>query len=557
MNLGRNAEKNLDRALERMGKPAPEDMEAARERVRQSLRSQAADFAVDPIDVKPASLWRLRQPYLVAAAALLVFSVSLSSLRNAGIDARAYVESPDGSLSRVSGDKTKTVRFGERIEPGVLLRANDGRAVITLADSSRIELRPQTEFSVERADDGIRIHLRQGGLIVNAAKQLAGHLYVQTKDVTVSVVGTVFFVNAEAEGSRVAVIEGEVRVQQGTMTKNLLPGEHLTTNPMMEGVPGKEKLSGTRNPERVFTALGQAAAASTTISVPARQEFAAASIKLYLPRFFTPNDFLGFACRGTDGVTAAAYGNGADPILHVPQGRCMGDSVQLRFLLYYAFGLNQYQLRFGPAAAVQPMEGFQVQAAAENPSTVTVQQLRQMLRTMVQDRFKLVSHSESQELSGYALMVARNAPKLKEASGPQEGPRAFANDKGQIIIKGKTTLDRFAEFLSGDTLGGLGLAPVVNKTGLTPIYEYEFVRSGGSSGSRGASSPSLPAALPGMSAEEHVRYITEVLGPNWQVERRAATLSSVLEDALGLRLQPEKISVEVMVVDQVESPTPN
>src|SRR5262249_16201046 len=68
--------------------------------------------------------------------------------------------------------------------------------VVALADQSRVEMRGQTEFALERADDGVRIHLFRGSVIVSAAKQPQGHLYVQTKDVTVSVVGTVFLVNA-------------------------------------------------------------------------------------------------------------------------------------------------------------------------------------------------------------------------------------------------------------------------------------------------------------------------------------------------------------------------
>ena len=87
--------------------------------------------------------------------------------------------------------------------------------VYELVDGSRVEMRPGTELSFERAGDGLRILLKHGGIIVNAAKQRSGHLYVETKDVTVSVIGTVFLVNAGENGSRVAVIEGEVRVQQG------------------------------------------------------------------------------------------------------------------------------------------------------------------------------------------------------------------------------------------------------------------------------------------------------------------------------------------------------
>jgi hypothetical protein len=68
--------------------------------------------------------------------------------------------------------------------------------------------------------------LKNGSILVSAAKQRNGHFYVKTKDVTVSVVGTVFIVKAEQEGSRVAVIEGEVHVQKGATTERLSPGEH-------------------------------------------------------------------------------------------------------------------------------------------------------------------------------------------------------------------------------------------------------------------------------------------------------------------------------------------
>src|SRR5262249_49614327 len=76
-----------------------------------------------------------------------------------------------------------------------------------------------------------------GDMMVFAAKQAPGrHLYVQTRDLKVSVVGTVFLVNADDDGSRVAVIEGEVRVQQGEVQKSLHPGEQLASNPKAENL---------------------------------------------------------------------------------------------------------------------------------------------------------------------------------------------------------------------------------------------------------------------------------------------------------------------------------
>jgi uncharacterized protein (TIGR03435 family) len=102
----------------------------------------------------------------------------------------------------------------------------------TLADGSRIELRAGAEAVVGSVSDGLMVRLHSGSMMVFAAEQAAGqHLYVQTRDLKVSVVGTVFLVNADDEGSRVAVMEGEVHVQQGTVEKRLRPGEQLASNP--------------------------------------------------------------------------------------------------------------------------------------------------------------------------------------------------------------------------------------------------------------------------------------------------------------------------------------
>ena len=55
---------------------------------------------------------------------------------------------------------------------------------------------------------------------------------------TVSVVGTVFLVNADEDGSRVAVIEGEVRVQEGQHGDEAASREQVSTNRAVAARPG-------------------------------------------------------------------------------------------------------------------------------------------------------------------------------------------------------------------------------------------------------------------------------------------------------------------------------
>src|SRR5262249_9787276 len=141
--------------------------------------------------------------------------------------------------------------------------------VVVLADGSRVEMRSQSALTLERADDGVRILLTQGSVIVTAAKQRDGHLYVQTKDFVVSVVGTVFLVNSAEAGSRVAVIEGEVQVQKGPVWKNLLQGKQVATNPIMQSVPVIEEIQWSRN-VLSHLALLQAIAVPPAVAVPAQ-----------------------------------------------------------------------------------------------------------------------------------------------------------------------------------------------------------------------------------------------------------------------------------------------
>jgi uncharacterized protein (TIGR03435 family) len=75
---------------------------------------------------------------------------------------------------------------------------------------------------------------------------------------------------------------------------------------------------------------------------------------------------------------------------------------------------------------------------------------------------------------------------------------------------------------------------MADKTGLTEIYDYSFLwTAGGRTDHQGQTRPPTP-------------------------EERAAEVSALLEESLGLRLEPQKaIPVEMIVVDQVEKPTEN
>jgi len=546
----RNAEEIVDRHLALFDSPPVQEMQQAEERILRRLRSESVGLAeqspAKSNSVRAGGRWRGRAALAAAAAVAFVVFLQMPGIRHfsRGIDAYALVESADGGLYRVSGGQPLTA--GEKIHDGEIVRTDGGvGTVLALADGSRVEIRSQSALSLERADDGVRIRLDTGGVIVTAAKQRTGHLYVQTKDMIVSVLGTVFLVNAEEAGSRVAVIQGEVRVQQGPTAKKLLPGEQVATNPLMQSHPVTEQISWSREAEAHLALLQQSAAPAASAGnavAPKQWEFEVASLK---PVSQDPRNPAAFVeCKGVDGVWSLARdpelgsrGPFRDSPVPAPQGRCIGTAL-LRALIAIAYEI--------PAGRISGDEGslwhYELEAKAENPSSATKEELRQMLQTLIINRFKLKAHRYTEETPGYVLLVGKNGVKFKETSGEEEIPRPQAQGTfvpgvpGQLLpllIKGKFGLRTFARFLSGGPTQGL---PVVDKTDLAGIYDISLTLHQvlGNPGPRGGGANIPPQDM-------------------WD-----PPLAKALEAQLGLRLESAgKVPVEYLVVDHVEKPSEN
>jgi ferric-dicitrate binding protein FerR (iron transport regulator) len=227
----------LDRFLEELGEPLPSTvrMRRAANRVLENL--SGFDTFVDTTPgatalpgAQPKPQMRQRWAPVAAVAAALVAAALLVGTLSLPSSAQPIARRLSGKL--IAAGDTSGINEGR-----VIRTAGSVSEVLALRDGSRVEMGAGVELSINRAADGIQVQLSEGNIIVTAAKQHNGHLYVKTRDCVVSVVGTVFSVNAEASGSRVAVIEGEVHVQHGDVSQTLLPGQQVATNAEMKAVP--------------------------------------------------------------------------------------------------------------------------------------------------------------------------------------------------------------------------------------------------------------------------------------------------------------------------------
>jgi uncharacterized protein (TIGR03435 family) len=189
--------------------------------------------------------------------------------------------------------------------------------------------------------------------------------------------------------------------------------------------------------------------------------------------------------------------------------------VTMATCIKWAYGVQDSQI-VGPTSL--RAEHYDIMAKADDPAQDD--QLKLMMRTLLAERFKLSFHHENKELRSYALIAAKKGPKLHVSVG--EGTSTIQNSAIGMVAK-STTMEEFANYIA-DPLR----TPVVNKTELNGRYDF---------------------------AIDFTNYLPE--DANTVRPNVISVMMSALEGELGLKLEPTKTSVEIMVVDHVEKPSAN
>ena len=190
---------------------------------------------------------------VVAAAGL---SIWVAVDQYGGRTGRAIVQTVNGTLYEITPAGIRQLAAGQELPDGVEIRtAKDSDAMLELRDGSVVELRERSGYSASQAGADLTIHLDRGSIIVEAAHRRSGHLFVATADCRVAVTGTVFSVSAGVNGSRVSVIQGEVRVSEDNQNKVLHPGEQAVTSTSLAPLSVRDDISWSRNRDRLLKQL--------------------------------------------------------------------------------------------------------------------------------------------------------------------------------------------------------------------------------------------------------------------------------------------------------------
>jgi len=202
--------------------------------------------------------------------------------------------------------------------------------------------------------------------------------------------------------------------------------------------------------------------------------------------------------------------------------------VPLLFVIEAAYGIMEPSRIVGAPDWVKKSAQYDIDAKVAGEDVAAYGKLSfddrdRMLQSLLAKRFHMNAHIEKREMPVYDLVVAKGGPKLKEATAeeandPKLDERLVRGGKVEAVGVQLTSLS--GAFLKSE----VGRA-VVDKTGLAGKYDFtlEFV-------------PAAKAAT------------DETGGPS---------IFTALEEQLGLKLEPAKAPMDVVVIDSIEQPAAN
>lgn len=183
---------------------------------------------------------------------------------------------------------------------------------------------------------------------------------------------------------------------------------------------------------------------------------------------------------------------------------------------------------------------IEAKVAADDVSKLrglTPEQTMQLLKPLLADRFRLQAHIETRDFPEYALVLAKNGPKLTEAKpgntyadglkaadGRPAGPGAIRTLSSELTGQA-ISASRLAQTLRSQ----VGLI-VVDRTGLAGKYDIHLTYAPRSGLNPGAASSD---------------------------DSNQASLFTALQEQLGLKLESIKAPMDFLIIDSIQRPSEN
>jgi uncharacterized protein (TIGR03435 family) len=204
--------------------------------------------------------------------------------------------------------------------------------------------------------------------------------------------------------------------------------------------------------------------------------------------------------------------------IQVSPGTVTMRNVNLKSCIRWAYHVTEYQVT-GPAWLDSERYEIAGKAAAPAPD----EQLRLMMQSLLQERFKLAVHRQIKELSAYVLVVGKNGLKVQESK--TEGESSIDINQKQLSVSvQRTPVSQLVEML-----GNVLRAPVVDQTGLKGRYDVTL---------------------------NVAKYAADMAAQGKSIEAGPADpltlISMILQEEFGLKLEAKKMPLDMVIIDHAE-----
>jgi bla regulator protein blaR1 len=179
-------------------------------------------------------------------------------------------------------------------------------------------------------------------------------------------------------------------------------------------------------------------------------------------------------------------------------------------LIRDAYDVKEFQITGEPRRVFPTGDRYDIEAKAPGDAAPTVEQVRLMFQSLLADRFQLKLHRDSKQLPVYHLVIGKSGSKLKPV--PPDAPPSRGQSIDQLVEALSRGLDR----------------PIIDKTGLSGKFESTMDWG----------------KLTKARLDDPVGYAM-------------GALSSAVQENLGLKLEPAKDQIQILVIDHVEKPSEN
>lgn len=240
-------------------------------------------------------------------------------------------------------------------------------------------------------------------------------------------------------------------------------------------------------------------------------------------------------------VKPDSSGSGRARLLYTADG-VSATNVTVYMLLKEAYDLNDDQIVDAPAWA--KTDRFDIEGKVTGPEAAQVagvahDEQRTYYQQLLTARFGLITHRETRDLPEYALTIGKSGSRLQESNTgsnaqAQKPPvpmfRMRADKDGKKIEASNASLAPFLNLLSNE----VGRT-VIDRTGLKDRYDFTL-----------SWSPEIPSNSPSLEAQTPTGAAPANPG-----------LFTAIQEQLGLKLEPVKGSIEVLVIDHIKKPSEN